>query len=561
MATQKAILEPRSPVGTDSANLRSGIRKSGARLVIFGMAVWSFSWTCIVGHFGLYAFDQSMMFDGGWRILSGQVPFKDFIMAFGPLSFTLQALFFKLFGVNWTSMVLAAAFGGTAAALSVMRIVSLLFGKERIWLVGLSGLLVGTSFQSMFGTLWIEQVGFLACLLGIQMVCESVQGSRRFRLLCLTSAGVFAVLAFLAKQNVGVLTFVLLGILTTLAALPQPKELVKSLFSFLVGVAVAAGLFTLWLVVYSDPHLFVRHALEVPSQIGRDRIAIKTLLFLPWLLQPTGTTQWCYAVALGAAFQSVVLVIFNRDFRRVFFSAPGCRLAFGLTASIPFIQRIFEMTTMNISQNLLFLSGFALSLGIGLFLLLPGGTEKQRPWIPLLACLIGAFLLVEMAYFSWNRMLRPVFPLKAHNLSKRLHVPQLANVFWISPTLTSVHPNDPELDPQDIDAVCAYLRSKNQDFLVLGDASYLYGINGVVPPQPLLYFQTRHFYDESDIPALDDWFLSCLKRRDIRIIVREKVSVFPASLDTNLPLPNVAKWVRDSFKPGPTFGNFEILVR
>jgi 4-amino-4-deoxy-L-arabinose transferase-like glycosyltransferase len=561
MAFEKTILDSSADVDTGRAGVWSDVRKWAPAVVTIGVVLCSFTWTCIVGHFGLYAFDQSMMFDGGWRILSGQVPFKDFIMAFGPLSFAVQALFFKLFGVSWTSMVLAAAFAGAIAAVSVMRTMGLLFGKERVWLIGLSGLLVGTSFQSMFGTLWIEQVGFLACLLGIQMICESIQITGRLRFLYLGLAGSLAVMAFLAKQNVGVLTFVLLSILTVLMAPPEPKEIGKCLSSFLIGLAIAAGLFVLWLVTYSDPHLFIRHALQVPSQVGRDRLEWKTLFFPPWLLQPDGTTQWCYAVSLGAALQCVVLVIFNRGFREAFLTSPGCRVAFGLAVCIPFVQSIFEMSSMNMRQNMLFLSGLILSFGIGLFLLLPGGSGKWRPWIPLLAGFVSCFLLVEIAYFSWNRMVRPVFPQKARNLSKRLHVPELANVFWISPTLAGVHHGDPEIEPRDIDAVCSYLRSQKKDFLVLGDSSYLYGINGVVPPQPLLYFQTHHFYDESDIPRLDDWFLSSIKKRDIRIIVREKISVFPATLDADLPMPKVIKWVSENFSPGPTFGNFEILLR
>jgi 4-amino-4-deoxy-L-arabinose transferase-like glycosyltransferase len=561
MAVEKAILSGATTVHTGRATVWSDVRKYGPALVRIAVVLISFIWTYIVGHFGLYAFDQSMMFDGGWRILCGQVPFKDFIMAFGPLSFTVQALFFKLFGVNWTSMVLAAAVAGAIAALSVMRVMGLLFGKERVWLVGLAGLLVGTSFQSMFGTLWIEQVGFLACLLGIQMVCESMAARGRVRFLYLGLAGSLAVMAFLAKQNVGVLTFVLLSILIVLAAPPQPKDIFKFLLFFLIGVALAAGLFVLWLVAYSDPHLFVRYALQVPSHTGGDRISMKTLLFPPWLLQPAGTTQWGYAVSLGAAFQCVVLLVFNRGFRQSFFSSPGHRLAFGLAVCIPFVQRIFEMTTKNINENVFFFSGLILSVGLGMFLLLPGGSEKARPWIPILGIFISFFMLVEITYFSWNRMVRPVFPQKARNLSKRLHVPELANVVWITPTLTGVHPTDPELNPQDIDAVCSYLRSQKKDFLVLGDSSYLYGINHVVPPQPLLYFQTHHFYDESDIPRLDEWFLSTVEKRDIRLIVREKVSVFPATLDESFPLPNVNRWVSDNFRPGPTFGNFEILVR
>jgi hypothetical protein len=543
------------PVSTDSTNVWAGTVMSRAALVKLAVVLWSFSWTYLVGHFGIFAFDQSIMFDGGWRILSGQVPFKDFIMAFGPLSFTVQALFFKLFGVNWTSMVLSAAFLGAGAALSVMRIMSLLFGKKRIWLIGLSGFLVGTSFQAMFGTLFMEQVGFFACLLGIQAICESVHSHTRHRFFYFALGGILSVLAFLSKQNVGVLTLVLLGVLVTLVALPEPLEVLKSLSSFLIGIAVAAGLFALWLVIFSDPHLFIRHALEVPSQVGRGRVHLKTILFLPSLLGAAGTTQWCYGVSLGAAFQSIVLVFHNRDFRRVLLATPAYRLAVGLTVGIPFFQRLFQITTLNQAENIIFLSGFSLSLGVCLFYVLSAATECHRQWIPVLACFISAFLLIEMMYVSWNRTVHDVFPLGAADLSKRLHVPQLASVRWISPTITA-REGSPELDPQDIDAVYSYLASRKQDFFVLGDSTYLYGIIGVVPPQPLLYLQKGHFFLESDVPHIDDWVLTSLRNRDIRLIVRERHNFFG-----DFPLPNSLKWISDNFHSGPTFGNFEILLR
>jgi hypothetical protein len=136
------------------------------------IAVWSFYWTWLVGHLGIFAFDQSILFDGGWRILSGQVPFKDFLMAFGPVSLTLQALFFKILGVNWTAMVVAGAVVAVVAALSAMRTMALLFGKQRLWLIGSCGFLVGTSYQSMAGTLFVEQVAFLVEAAGHSHDCE-----------------------------------------------------------------------------------------------------------------------------------------------------------------------------------------------------------------------------------------------------------------------------------------------------------------------------------------------------------------------------------------------------
>jgi 4-amino-4-deoxy-L-arabinose transferase-like glycosyltransferase len=474
-------------------------------------------------------------------------------MAFGPITFVIQALFFKLFGVSWTSTVLSAAFVGAAAALSVMRIVRLLFGVERSWLSGLAGLLVGTSFQAVFGTLMMEQVGFLFSLLGIQAICESLKSTRTSRLLYFALAGIFTALAFLSKQNVGVLTFVLLGFLIIMAALPAPLEVAKDVACFLLGTAAAAGLFALWLMIFSDPHLFVRHALEVPSQIGRGRIVWRQLLFLPSLLSDVGdTTPWCSAVALGSVFRAVYLSIVDSDFRHYVRESPTCRLAIGLATAIPFFQAVFQMTTLNSPCNVAFWSALSLASGVGLLFLMPGAAGRGGLWAKMLACFISVFLLFEMVFHSWNRSVHDVFPNGSAHLSRPLRVPGLQNVFWISPTTQG----DVVIDPQSINAVGGYLVSNRHDFLLIGDSSYLYGLSGVVPPQPLLYFQANHYYLKQDIPAIDDWILTDLRKRDIRMIVREKKNVFG-----DFPFPSSNRWIAANFQPGPAFGNFEILLR
>src|SRR5687767_6218484 len=75
----------------------------GATAIFGGVYVW------IVGHKGICLYDQSTVFDGGWRILQGQVPYVDFYMPYGPVTFFIQSLFFRLTGVDFSSMVLSAA--------------------------------------------------------------------------------------------------------------------------------------------------------------------------------------------------------------------------------------------------------------------------------------------------------------------------------------------------------------------------------------------------------------------------------------------------------------------
>src|SRR5690606_10526729 len=108
---------------------RSAIAEvAGARVVsggVFGVGLalvlaFSFGWVWLVGHRGLFMLDQSIVFDGAWRIVQGQVPYRDFVMPFGPVVFALCALTFRVAGVDFSSLVLTAALmSSLATALSV----------------------------------------------------------------------------------------------------------------------------------------------------------------------------------------------------------------------------------------------------------------------------------------------------------------------------------------------------------------------------------------------------------------------------------------------------------
>ena len=77
----------------------------------------------IVGHRGIYLYDESTVFDGGWRILQGQVMYRDFFAPYGPVVFWLQSQFFRLMGVTFSSMVMA---GGVVNAIAVACVIWIL---------------------------------------------------------------------------------------------------------------------------------------------------------------------------------------------------------------------------------------------------------------------------------------------------------------------------------------------------------------------------------------------------------------------------------------------------
>src|SRR5689334_7393931 len=67
---------------------------------VAGVVVW------VVGHRGLFLCDQSGIFDGGWRLMQGQVMYRDFFTPYPPVVFLIQWLFFRIAGVDFSAMVL-----------------------------------------------------------------------------------------------------------------------------------------------------------------------------------------------------------------------------------------------------------------------------------------------------------------------------------------------------------------------------------------------------------------------------------------------------------------------
>ena len=69
----------------------------GASAVFVLAGLWL--WWMIDRRF-LLTFDEGIFVDGSRRILSGQVPYRDFFILMGPGTFWLQALALRLFGMT-----------------------------------------------------------------------------------------------------------------------------------------------------------------------------------------------------------------------------------------------------------------------------------------------------------------------------------------------------------------------------------------------------------------------------------------------------------------------------
>lgn len=93
-------------------------------ILCFAVFVCWFNLKIGVYRFGGY--DLSPLIDVGWRIKSGQIPYRDFICTLPPSLYLLVAAMFKLRGVTWQSLLLASSLSSLFFTLVGLRIISLM---------------------------------------------------------------------------------------------------------------------------------------------------------------------------------------------------------------------------------------------------------------------------------------------------------------------------------------------------------------------------------------------------------------------------------------------------
>ena len=219
--------------------------------------------------------DQSIEFDGAYRILSGQVPYKDFLIPVGPAVFCLQAMFFKLFGVNFTAYLIGAARPNLLATALAMFIIWTLFPRNH-WPSLIAGFLTATWFYPPYGTPNMEQTAFLFAMIGIACMIGTMSQRRAAR----NAAGRVVphgrrVCCFVVSQQTERRSAARAGLCRPFTGdqrAAHVRELLTALAWWLCGIFGSTAVFALWLVRESNPSLFYKHFFTLPGQMGARRI-------------------------------------------------------------------------------------------------------------------------------------------------------------------------------------------------------------------------------------------------------------------------------------------------
>ncbi len=489
-------------------------------LSVFSLLIFSFTFCYYCGLRGFFPLDQSIVFDGAWRIIQGQVPFKDFVCPIGPLSFLYQAGIFCLLGTSIRTYALGAAVLNAVACAAVFLILKKLFPKSEISPFA-GALLSAAFFFPPAGTTYPDQMSLLLCMLSLLAIvavpAKSANPETSHTAALVFSAGFAVAAAFLTKQNFAVFFAPLPLVLIAERNGAGSADFAKEASIFAAGALFFALLFAGWLLLFSDSADFARHFFEIPSQEGLRRIFSAGKIFKGradmlniLLVLFSGCAALCH------------LIRTRRDGK----PDPRLRQAAdiaGYLAAYTFIM----LKTVNNNAG----SGWAcvgLLGGIGLELGLAGSRRISARFAKMFQIAFMVFLAilaVRGISAAWNR--------ETHDFPQGtgfevLQTPEtIKGLAWGNPTFAGrIGGEACGINSADLSKLVGYLAESDAKFFVFCDFTALYGLTGKNSPQPLLWFHKGLTYSGKYDEKLDKWIVDSLVKNSIDTVIFEEASWF-----------------------------------
>lgn len=425
------------------------------------LALWGGGVSLWYGRVGFHPLDHSIVFDGAWRLLCGQLPFRDFDTPFALTPMVMQVPFFALLGVTWFAACLHAALvNGAFAALvyGVLRVAGSRLAPSCTYAA-----LAALTLYPPAGAPCHDQHAYFFSFLAVAGALLAARAATPRAAGILAALGAVAlVLAYFSKQNPTVFAAPLY--LLALLMAPQRRRLVAgAALALLTSLALLLALALLLRLdvrrFHEDYHR--RPVREAARRTAGDEKPVHLLSALAALARRLGlaTLPLAPATALG-------ILLLSRQARR----NPGHRVTLAVAGALPLVGLVAAHITFNDPEESLALLFPSLGLVDGVLAALapvPGSTlTAARALLLLLALRDGAAFhaRVNVTRAAIGREL-------GGEAGAELLPPSLSFLSWRIP-------QEYRFTAGDFAHVLAFLKDQPGSFWLMGDASVLYGLSG-----------------------------------------------------------------------------------
>ena len=456
------------------------------------LIVFSFSINFYFASYGVEPMDSFVLFNGGFKVLNGLIPFKDYWLVTGPLMDYLNALFFGIFEVSWRSYIIHSSLANSLISILIYKLF-LNLGLNKV---------ISLAYTLMFSLLMYPSVGvpFVdhhSTIFVLTSFCLFILGVKNRENKYFFFIPISLVIGFLCKQTpttYSVLTIFFLGCIY-LFFLDERKKFILTIF---YG-SLSAFLLLIFFFFFTKIPIsnFLTQYIYFASSIGDYRLST-------WNFDLFGTIHEFKFILLPLIFSFYLNFIYYKLNKKNDFLIL-------LTLNFFAILLMFhQLLTMN--ENYIFFVIPILTAFIHIY------NDKVITKKIFLYSIIGLCLFSVTKYHLRYNEHRKFHRLEKVDLSKAIDAQvihqSLKGLKWI----TSTYPTKPDKEIEIISQSINILKKEKDKFSVITDYLFLPVVLGINDHSPNQWYHPGVSYPLKDSKYYRDYktfFVEKLKRENI----------------------------------------------
>lgn len=473
-------------------------------LSIFSILVNNF-----YGNIGIFPMDTLGFFDTAYSILLDKHPFKDFWIFSGPLVDYIQAIFFKLFGLKWSSYVLHASIFNLLISVFVFH--TLNEHGLNVYLSFFYSLMFSVLCYPVAGTPFAYHHAFILSLMSSLILTLAIKTESKFYWFLLP---IFMVLAFLSQQVPSSYINLIIIIFGFYYFLKKFNK--KNFLFFIYGCFSILFLLFLYFVTFEIPlRDFIVQYILFPLTIGAGRYSGGEGEFVSISSKFTFRGIIHHFKFIHIFIISLIFITFSNYFKKYKFNLTNNEFIINLILILSSAVFIFhQLITAN--QTYIFC---LIPLLAGFVHMYVRRNYSNKKIIQLIIILLVAFTIVK--YHKVYNSKRKFMDLQHADLSRALNAGiidhKLNGLKWISP----YYSENPEEEVRLLKDIIKILKRDNRKKMVITHYQFL----SLILEQDLNIPNRWNLYHDNIYPIKDNQYVEYYKEFFNKNIKSNKIKV------------------------------------
>ena len=238
------------------------------KILVFFLAILAFFVNYHYGFIGMMPMDNTVLFNGGYRVLSGYVPFNDYWLVTGPLLDYLNAFFFKLFGISWSTFIIhSSIFNLVLAVVSYYFFIKMNLSDTFSFIYSL---LISILFYPVVGTPFVDHHSTFFMILSFYGLILAIKTHNNNYFIYLP---IILCLSFLSKQTPAAYGIITIAIFILAISIIYKKKRAEILMKSVIGSLIALVFLILFFFLTKiNIYEFFQQYIIYASSIGESRL-------------------------------------------------------------------------------------------------------------------------------------------------------------------------------------------------------------------------------------------------------------------------------------------------